>query len=218
MPSTNFLTFRTFSDQQFAKEFTLLLSEHQIEHVLESSGSNNPLLTAAADNEQFYVKIQGVDFNKAHQALREFYARQVEQVESDYYLFSFTQEELLDLIQHPNDWSDFDYALATKLLKEQGIQEIENTVVLPEEIPQNKRPSFTEEDLMRGIVTSLFGGFMGAWKGWTVLTDTIILPNGEEEHAYSEPDRKRGGTLFAVGGALLFAYVLISIVLIYKAS
>lgn len=218
MPSTNFLTFRTFSDQQFAKEFIALLSEHQIEHVLESSGSINPLSRSAADNEQFYVKIRGVDFNKAHQALREFYARQVEQVESDYYLFSFTKEELLDLIQHPNDWSDFDYALATKLLKEQGVQEIEHTVILPEEVRQKEKPSFSEDDLMRGILTSLLGGFMGVWNGWHVLNDKIILPSGEEDYAYSEPDRKRGGTLFAVGGALLFAYVLIAIVLIYKAS
>jgi hypothetical protein len=215
MSNSDFLTFRNFSDQQFAKEFCVLLEEHQIEHILESSGSINSL--AQANDAQYYVKIKGKDFNTAHQALRAFYAKQAEQVESDYYLLSFTQEELLDLIHHPDEWSDFDYALATKLLKESGIQEIEHTVILPENARQkSEQPVFTTEDLIKGIIGSLAGGFMGIVKGWWVLTDKVTLPNGEQDYAYSESDRKRGGQLFVIGGLLFLIYVIFSIYFIFK--
>ncbi|MBC7486308.1 MAG: hypothetical protein H7282_06130 [Cytophagaceae bacterium] len=221
MATTDFITFRKFADQAYAKEFSVVLERLAIPYEIESSGLLNPMAMDAA--REYYVKIKGIDFTRANGAIRAFYAAQVQQAEADYYLFSFSQEELRELVEHPDEWSDFDYALASKILKDKGINtEEKSKTVLIEELNSVKKekeiPRFTEDDLMRGIMTSLVGGFMGVWTGWNVLNDKIILPNGEEDYAYSEPDRKRGGTLFAVGGALLFAYVLISIILIYKVS
>lgn len=48
----------------------------------------------------------------------------IEVVDKDYYLFSFTEIELEDLIQKKNEWSKFDFLLAKKILNDRGNNKI----------------------------------------------------------------------------------------------
>ena len=60
------------------------------------------------------------DFPRAHLALKAYYQAQLSTMDPDYYLFSFTDTELLEIVTHPDEWGHLDYALAKKLLADRG--------------------------------------------------------------------------------------------------
>ncbi len=58
------------------------------------------------------------DFDRANRALEEYYQPILNDVDPDYYLLSFSDRELLDVVNQPDKWGHFDRALAKKLLLE----------------------------------------------------------------------------------------------------
>ncbi len=54
-------------------------------------------------------------FTRAHAVLEAFYEKQLQEVDPDYYLFAFTDAELLDILSKPDEWGHFDYS-GVKLL------------------------------------------------------------------------------------------------------
>ena len=63
-----------------------------------------------------HLKVPSDEFVHAHAALEAYYQTQLSSLDPDYYLFSFSDAELLDLVQHPDEWGALDYALAKQLL------------------------------------------------------------------------------------------------------
>jgi hypothetical protein len=49
-------------------------------------------------------------------------------VDPNHYLFHFTDEELFDLISKLDQWSMFDYSLATDILNERGIKTTKESI------------------------------------------------------------------------------------------
>src|SRR5438477_6380675 len=146
-----FLTFQSFTDLDLAKEIADRLSGANIPvQVEDTSPPIPPMIMGTSLTPDIRVKIRQEDFQKAHAVLEQFYAKQVDLVEKDYYLFEFTNEELLKIIKTPDEWGHFDYRLAQKILKERG-QEIQ-----PKEIETLKSERFKEisksEDIGRSWI------------------------------------------------------------------
>ncbi len=67
------------------------------------------------------VKIRAEDFEKANELLKEDEIEEVTEITADdYYLYSFTDNELMEVITKADEWSPFDVVLARKLLAERG--------------------------------------------------------------------------------------------------
>ena len=49
-------------------------------------------------------------------------------VEPGYYLLSFTDKELLEILSKPDEWGHFDYVLARALLAERGLEIPDETI------------------------------------------------------------------------------------------
>ena len=69
----------------------------------------------------FLVKIPGDCFEDANKVMRAEVEAQLDNINPDYYLFSFTNDELIDVAQNKNDWNEFDQALANKILSERNV-------------------------------------------------------------------------------------------------
>ncbi|SRR5258708_1107663 len=126
---TSFKTFQTFNDPGLASAIAERLKERRIECLVEKV---KPLLEPGFFRNpvepNIHLKVRVTDLERAHRALEEYYERQLQDVDPAYYLFSFTDLELLDIVAKPDEWGHFDYVLARELLAERGLPIPDETI------------------------------------------------------------------------------------------
>lgn len=150
------------------------------------------------------------DFSKANEVLKAFYAQQTATVDEGYYLLSFPDRELLDIIRKQDEWGSFDVALARKLLQERGIEITADTEAEVERSRLNelarpeKAPAWM---IISGYISVLFGGFFGILFGW-LLVALKTLPDGSKVPVYEAGDRLHG-RLIMYSGMLVFVIMMI---------
>jgi hypothetical protein len=162
--------------------------------------------------------IRQADFLKAREALQDYYVQQLGNVEKDYYLFQFTEAELAEIIQKPDEWGSFDYELAKHIMHVRGIEitdDIESSIMkkrLQElSVPENINRAW----IVLGYLSAVVGGFIGIIIGWILAWYTKKLPNGERVYVYSEADRKNGMIIFYLS---VFSFILFIFLKIYRIS
>ena len=141
--AAHFRTFQQFNDPGLASAIAEKLEAQQIECVVEKV---KPLLEPGffrnPVEQTIYLKVRADDLNEAHKALEEHYRRHLQDVDPDYYLFSFTDVELLDIIAKPDEWGHFDYVLARALLADRGLDIPDETV---EQMKQQRQRQLAKE-------------------------------------------------------------------------
>lgn len=205
-----YLTFQKFNDPQLAAAIGEQLQKNGIDYLIENEA---PLLDATIIGNDLgptiHLKIAGEDFTRAHTVLEEYYQAQLKNMDPDYYLFSFTNAELLEVVQRPDEWGHLDYALAKMLLKERG-EEI--TDAKAEQLRQERLTELAKPEKTHGYqiffgyaaaLTGFIGGITGAGFGlWGSFAALVLgyllawlkktLPNGERVYIYSASERRHG--------------------------
>ncbi|WP_121808570.1 putative signal transducing protein [Mucilaginibacter kameinonensis] len=192
-----FITFKKFDDPALAQALTDLLEEAGIEHQTEKGGfSFDPTFAASSElSTEYRVKISADDFTRANELLNASEAEDIKHVDKSYYLFSFTNAELMEILEKADEWSSFDHQLARKLLAERDIDVSDQKLA---EINQNridelKAPESTQREwVIIGYIFALMGGVLGIFIGWMLSSHKKTLPTGEKVFVYSEADRKQG--------------------------
>ncbi|MES2275122.1 MAG: hypothetical protein V4592_03805 [Bacteroidota bacterium] len=201
------ITFQTFEDPAMAQNLAGILTETGIEAALEE---NTTVYNLAQVNQpkQYFVKIKSGDFEKARQVLNDYESRFTDDVEPGYYLFDFTEAELMEIIAKPDEWSAFDYVLAKKLLAWRGVtvDEAAEKQFGEDRIKELKKPERTENTwIMFGYIFAICGGVLGFFIGWQLWKGQKTLPNGEQIYTYSPGDRQSGRHIFylSIAGLLM---------------
>ncbi|MEO5893848.1 MAG: hypothetical protein ABIQ31_26565 [Ferruginibacter sp.] len=198
-----FLTFQKFNDLTIAREIGAKLGENDIAYLLETNDKYFDV--SFANNAGLYsinLKIKAQDFIKANHAIDEYYQADLDNVDKDYYLLAFSNEELTDIISKPDEWGHFDYLLARKILADRGIE------IAAEKLELLKTNRL--DDLAKPEKTNLFwiivgyiyavlggyfgllGGFLGIFIGWALAYLKKTLPDGSRVFIYTEAQRKHG--------------------------
>ena len=122
MATSDSLIFQRFSDPALADELKDKLEGYGITAtVVKDAPLLDEVWIGSSSQQDYYVKIAGNDFVKAHTMLEDYYSKEMESVDPSYYLFEFSDTELQDIISNPQEWGPLDYQLAKKLLTEKGI-------------------------------------------------------------------------------------------------
>ncbi|MEO8405929.1 MAG: hypothetical protein ABI480_15085 [Chitinophagaceae bacterium] len=215
--TSQFETFLNFNDIESANIVTEKLKENGIEHIIDRS---KPLLdtsiVGSSFDQNFHVKLRRMDFQKGHKALEEYYKTQVDNVSNDYYLMSFSDDELKDIIAKPDEWGHFNYQLAQKLLKDKGIEVSERTLNELKEKRINKlaQPEKASRFLLiLGYGFIPFGAIIGFLIGRHLFYSKKTLPDGKVVFSYFESDRRHGHRIMIICGvfillAIVFLFVL----------
>jgi hypothetical protein len=200
MSTKQFVTFEKFNDQYMALELANLLRENHIEFEqeniplqLDTTFGNNEL------NKEFKIKLKKEDFEKVDSLLQEISRKQIENVDSSYYLFDFTDKELLEIITKRDEWGSFDYVLAQKILKDRGKEITQEVVDLLKEnrIKELAKPAENQTAwITSGYVFAILGGLLGFFISWHLINHKKTLPNGDIVYGFSEKDRKHGKIIF----------------------
>lgn len=210
-----FVTFQKFNDQGAALELGILLRENQIEYLFEdTSASFDPFFTHNELAKEFRIKLQKKDFEKADSLLQIIYSKQIESVDKDYYLMDFTDIELMEIVTKRDEWGQFDFLLAQKLLKERG-KEIKPEVVellKTQRINELAKPEENQTTwIYAGYITAFLSGFLGFFIGWHLSSHKKTLPNGDRVYSFTPSDRKHGNRILIIGAVSFVFWVTLRI-------
>jgi hypothetical protein len=208
----HYLRFKSFPDKETAEDFAEVLKGKDVSYfvevdelVFDPSYANNPL------NKEYVLKVRQADFDKAHKAYNEYFEDKVDHVSDDYYLFSFTDDELREIVARPDEWGSFDYQLALKLLKEKGVPVSEEQ---KEQLKNERVKALAKQD--GEPVSNIVGYYVlcvlffpiGFLIGWIWAYSKKTLPNGAIIHTYNNKVRQHGRIILAMACIFLFLTVL----------
>jgi hypothetical protein len=208
MNPENFITYQRFNFKEKALELGEILNEYNIQYILEDNSPINVDTFAglSSHNQDFRIKLLKQDFLKVDEILTQLHLNEIYNVEDDYYLFSFSDEELIEIITKRDEWGLFDYLLAQKILKDRG-KEI--NIELVNVLKNNRFKELSQPDdnaktwLFAGYLFSVVGGLMGIVIGYHLKTYKKALPNGDLMYIFSERVRNHGRNIMVISSVML---------------
>ncbi|RZK15469.1 MAG: hypothetical protein EOO56_22780 [Hymenobacter sp.] len=213
--SSDFRDFQTFASAGAAEPLLAALTRQGLNYhtsvdngqlAFDPSFANNQLIS------RFIVKVRLADFERASQVLADLNQHALDQVAPDHYLFSFTDEELFDLLVKPDEWSALDVALAGQLLRQRGRDISPDTLRL---LRQHRVAELTQPDqdhrawVAGGYIMALLGGLFGVMIGYQLYFHRKQLPDGRRVYAYSATDRVHGLRILVLGVVCLLFWTLL---------
>ena len=195
--------FRKFSSLEQVKELESMLNENGIESIIANNASSiDSTFGSNSLNNQIEIRIKQSDFEKAELLMEKKAEDLINQIDKDYYLFDFTDEELYEILLKSDEWNTFDYTLAQKILKQRGksvdkelLNSLKNGRLKDLAKPEGNQKPW----IIAGYIFSLLGGFLGLIIGYFLWTSRKTLPNGQKVYSYSANDRKHGKYIFYIG-------------------
>jgi hypothetical protein len=216
-----FVNYKSFNDKAVAIELYDKLNREGLQVEWESSVG---IFDASFANDEFmhlyYVKLRKEDFSKADAIMMQLLSENNEPPPHDYYLFSFTNKELIDVLKNPDEWNEYDRFWAGKLLQEKSVH------VREEEIVQAKTKRL--EDLKKpwklDKVWLLLPGVLLSWGfyylyflatigciflGMYITYSKKTMPDGDRVIAFSPEDRSLGKIVMIVSAIITTLIFLI---------
>ncbi|MBL4745664.1 MAG: hypothetical protein JKY08_04790 [Flavobacteriaceae bacterium] len=121
------------------------------------------------------------------------------------YLLQFTNEELYEILLKSDEWGDFDYSLAQKILIQRG-KSIDHELLAALKKERIKDLSKPEENqkpwIIAGYIFAILGGFLGLIIGYSLMTSKKTLPDGQRINSYAEKDRKQGKYILIISACV----------------
>lgn len=207
-----FITFKTFNDPETAKDFTEVLEQNNIPFKIEEDMLNfDPSYVNHPLNKDYRVKIFEYDFERANLAYEQFYESKLDLVDKDYYLFGFSDDELIDIISKPDEWGHFDYLLAQKMLTHKGKAVTKEDIrrLKSERLTEVSKPEKTDKGLIfLGYVMCAFFAPGGLFIGSLMAFSKKTIFDGNQLSMYNSVQRKHGKIILIISIILTSLYVL----------
>ena len=195
--------FKKFPTLEQANELKALLDENNIEFIL---ADNVPPVDVTFSGStllhEYEIRLKPSDFKKTEVLLTQLAEQQLNDIDPDYYLLKFTDEELYDILLKADEWGPFDYTLAQKSLKDRG-KPIDTALLASLKKQRLAALAKPEENqkawIIAGYIFACLGGLLGIIIGYSLWTAKKTLPNGQKVPSYTENDRKHGKYIFYIG-------------------
>jgi hypothetical protein len=162
----------------------------------DPSFANNQLTS------NFTVQLGLDDFERGTHLLDQLNQHALSQIAPDHYLFRFTDEELMDIVVKPDEWSALDVSLAGQLLRQRGRDISPDALQLLRQrrVAELAQPDQNHKALVRGgYLSAMLGGLIGIGIGYQLYTSRKQLPTGQRVYAYSPTDRVHGIRMMVLG-------------------
>jgi hypothetical protein len=217
MSANELVTFREFHDRELLLEFTHILKDHDIPFKIEDT---RPRFDVTFSNDQsrliYMIRVKREDLGRARQIGEAVDLETMKELPSDYYLFTFPDDELKNILATPNDWSAFDVLLAEKLLRERGV-ELKPEVVRELKTVHTDLLDTTPETeytflVVFGYIISALGFFIPLllFLGFIIPILLLVLrkktPEGKRIPYFSEVKRQHAKVMFIITISILLVF------------
>jgi hypothetical protein len=199
---SEFISYRHFRTIEDSEELTNILDKNSIEYVIEEESASVDITFTGNLETEFHVKLHPEDFDKVNEILEKQAAETVDQIDTSHYLYQFSNEELFEILEKPDEWSEIDHLLAHKILKSRGAQitneEVEGLKLLRNDElaqPEKASPFF----VILGYAFAVAGGLIGIFIGYYIYSTHKILTDGERLPMFDESSRVKGKIIMMVG-------------------
>lgn len=192
---SQYTTYEKFFNTEEAAPILAILKQHAIPFEFSAIPKTVDAVIAGGGPSYLYeVKIPRRQFEPVNRLLRDKIKVDLDEVDPDYYLFSFDDFELVEIINNPDEWGRLDFVIARKILETRGIvytteelDAIRNKKIETLAQPENEEKGW----VYAGYFFALTGGFLGILIGLVLLQSTKTLPDGRKMHRYDEATRKQ---------------------------
>jgi hypothetical protein len=220
----NYILLRIFREEEDMKFFVDVLDDCNIDYKVDNpqSISNDVLSSAygvqvAEDALQFkyMLMVAEDDFERAQTELRSHIAEYFRNAgsEDNSLLNDFSDDELLDVIKKPDEWSVEDIAVAQALLEKRG-KHVSNEVVdayRQKRLEEVRKPKFGGYvTIIIGYLFAFLGGIIGIFLAASLLGKKRIF-NGEKVNIYDKATRTNAiiylviSIIVVIAGIVFFA-------------
>lgn len=198
----DFVVFRRYSSFEEAEYVKQLFQEHSIDSKIAINTTDlEGTMAGSSVNPKYELSLKQNDFEQADELLIANNQTAIEDLDEDYYLFQFTDEELKDVLIHSYEWSEHDLAISRKILvsRNVSIDEIALKHQKLERLEDLAKPESGQLGwIVFGYVMAFGGGFLGLLIGYFLWKTKKNLPNGQQVYAYDEKVRKNGLQIFII--------------------
>jgi hypothetical protein len=203
MTEDKFITFHKFNSLEDAQELISTLKKSSVKVQIEDASP--PVDITFSGNtlqNEIRIKVKQSDFGMANQILEKQAEQLVDKFPEDYYLYDFTDNELIEIIEKSDEWSKEDFMLSQKILKDRG-HEISKEEI--EEIKQKRIEDVRKPEkghvgwLIFGFISAILGGLLGIFIGWFHWNFKKTDTTGQRVYAYDQQTRKIGQIIFWIG-------------------
>ncbi len=142
----------------------------------------------------------------------------VDQLDADYYLLSFSELELYDILVKEDEWSPHDVELARKLLVEKNFTIEEDALQMQRSarMAEFRKPDKHQGTLIVvGYIFAFVGGFLGLLFGFALLFTKKEIPGGDKVYRYTESNRKHGKIILIIS-SITFSIALLTKLIILE--
>ena len=203
--------FRTFKDAPAAEDLVAWLRLQDIDAELSNTSAYfDPSFAHSILSREWTVLIPAKDFTEATAALQHYYEQRLNAVPCDYYLYSFSNDELEAILARPDEWGDLDYALAREILDSRGLRYSDEQLASLrtaryEELsrPETERSGIV---VLWGYVLSAIAGLIGSLVGWYLMHGRKTLPDGKTVPRYAAAATTHGRRIFWLGILVTLIY------------
>lgn len=210
-----FQPYQTFQSKDEFVDFTTLLNDHHIEFETEDYPIN---FISDIRNDRFsheyIIKLKPDDFDRVDNIQEKLVLAQLDDVPQDYYLFSYSNDELIDILHAKDEWNRFDYVLARDILDQRGVSitDQELSLINTDRIEQLAEPEkHAPFWVTAGYISATLGGLLGIMIGWHLYNATKVLPNGVKIAVYAAKDRNHGFRIFILGIVMLVVALVVRV-------
>ena len=214
----NLVKLKNYNTIEEANSVVELLEKNNIFFKIEKEGlSEDSTFAGNTLLAQISIKVKTEEVETAQNLISELEEVNIDKLEADYYLFEFTDEELIDMLKKPDEWSLNDFHWAQEILKQRG-KAPEKSQIDSWKKERLELLSQPEEVTSQHINTAYFfcilGGIIGMVMGRHINSFKKTLPNGQKVYNYTNESRKKGLNIALFGTVCLIAEIILVLILL----
>ncbi len=201
-----------FDNAPEAEELQSFLKEKGVESKIEDvTPSVDLTFQGNSLGNEVLVKVNVQDFDKAEELLEGRAARDIKNIPDDYYLFQFSDEELMEVIEKADEWSNIDHQLALQIFKSKGREFTKEEL----EGYRNKRIEESQQLdqahpfwIFFGFFSAACGGLFGIWIGMYYWQSKSRDLEGSKFYSYNKSMRKTGMIMATFGFLSMIGWII----------
>ncbi len=205
-----YLSYQKFATNDDALSFIYLLKKHNIRFKIEDTTQIfDPSMAHNAHELKVNVMVFADDFSKLDGILENQSELSIDDFDKEHYLFSFSNDELIGILQKSDEWSIQDRVLARKILEQKEIIFSDEQLT----IWKQERYKFLETEKRKNstVSSAMFEALDDARDGFDVWQQKEILPDGTKVPLANKEERKNGLLKFIVAALIVIGILIFKV-------